>query len=193
MNKCKPPQLAPCSRWMHNGSLAAQNDYMPLEIMTDCAKRSYFTHSFSSLWGYHPMCVYVASEACGPPSASLVARGPNAKRMPGLTHDKLGDRWPKRSRPFLAFQTSLDMPAKSQLVTFTSHQSGKNNRSPLSLVSTGMMKRGSIRVRRFDDIMATLFFSSRRGLHIVLIPTANASCSQQLSNTVLSANADFAA
>lgn len=23
--------------------LAAQNDYMPLEIMTDCAKRSYFT------------------------------------------------------------------------------------------------------------------------------------------------------
>lgn len=60
-------------------------------------------------------------------------------------------------------------------------------------MSTGMMKRGSIRVRRFDDIMATLFFSSRRGLHIVLIPTANASCSQQLSNTVLSANADFAA
>ena len=193
MNKCKPPQLAPCSRWMHNGSLAAQNDYMPLEIMTDCAKRSYFTHSFSSLWGYHPMCVYAASEACGPPSASPVARGRNAKRMPSLTHDKLGDRWPKQSRPFLAFQPSLDTPAKSQHVTFTSHQSGKNNRSPLSLVSTGMMKHHSIRVRRFDDIMATLLFFPRRGLHIVLIPTSTVSCSQRLSNTVLSANANFTA
>lgn len=25
-------------------ALATQNDYVPLEIMTDCAKRSYFTH-----------------------------------------------------------------------------------------------------------------------------------------------------
>lgn len=69
MNKCKPPQLALAlsGRIM---DLAAQNDYVPLEIMTDCAKRSYFTHSFSSLWGYHAICVSGerghASEACGP-------------------------------------------------------------------------------------------------------------------------------
>lgn len=95
MNKCKPPQLA----FALSGSimdLATQNDYMPLEIMTDCAKRSYFTHSFNSLWGYHTMCVCDekghATEASGPPQPILAARGRNAKRMPCLTHDKLGDR-----------------------------------------------------------------------------------------------------
>lgn len=53
--------------------LAAQNDYMPLEIMTDCAKRSYFMHSFISLWGYHTVCV--CGEARRPPQPLLGARG----------------------------------------------------------------------------------------------------------------------
>lgn len=65
------------------------------------------------------------------------------------------------------------------------------NRSTLPLVSTGMMKRGSVEVRHFDDIMATLFPRSarlREGF-IVLIPASNLACSQRLSNIVLSANA----
>lgn len=60
-------------------ALATQNDYMPLEIMTDCAKRSYFTHSFNSLWGYHTTCVCGekghAVEASGPPQPSWVPEG----------------------------------------------------------------------------------------------------------------------
>lgn len=75
MNKCKLPQLALA---LSGGimDLATQNDYMPLEIMTDCAKRSYFTHSFSSLWGYHAICVAVVSvEACGPPQPPWVPEG----------------------------------------------------------------------------------------------------------------------
>lgn len=43
MNKCKPPQLALALSGCIM-ALATQNDYVPLEIMTDCAKRSYFTH-----------------------------------------------------------------------------------------------------------------------------------------------------
>lgn len=38
-------------------ALAVQSDYVPLEIMTDCAKRSYFTHLDCSLWGYHHICI----------------------------------------------------------------------------------------------------------------------------------------
>lgn len=60
--------------------LAAQNHYMPLEIMTDRAKRSHIIHSLTSLWGYHSARAWgesgCASEICGLP------------RMPVLTHDK---------------------------------------------------------------------------------------------------------
>lgn len=56
MNKCKPPQLSLALSGCIM-DLATQNDYVPLEIMTDCAKRSYFTHLVSSLWGYHAVCV----------------------------------------------------------------------------------------------------------------------------------------
>lgn len=96
MNKCEPPQLAPAlSGYIMD--LAAQNDYVPLEIMTDCAKRSYFTHLVCSLWGYHAVCVcgekgHAIQRGLRAPLSSLGARGRNAKRMPGLTHDKLGDR-----------------------------------------------------------------------------------------------------
>lgn len=37
--------------------LATQNDYVPLEIMTDCAKRRYFTHLVGPLWGYRAVCL----------------------------------------------------------------------------------------------------------------------------------------
>lgn len=64
--------------------LAAQNHYMPLEIMTDRAKRSHIIHSSTPLWGYHSAPAWggsgCASEACGP------------TRMPDLTHDKGVDR-----------------------------------------------------------------------------------------------------
>lgn len=80
MNKCKPPQLALALSGCIM-DLATQNDYMPLEIMTDSAKRSYFTHLVSSLWGYHAICVCGqkghANEACGPFSLPG-ARGHNA-------------------------------------------------------------------------------------------------------------------
>lgn len=92
MNKCKPLQLA----FALGGcimDLATQNDYVPLEIMTDCSKRSYFTHSVSSLWGYHVVfnCAGKghASEACGP-SASQGARGRNAKECPSWHMINLG-------------------------------------------------------------------------------------------------------
>lgn len=69
MNKCEAPQLA----FALSGcimDLATQNDYMPLEIMTDSAKRSYFTHLVSCPWGYHAVCVCGekghVNEACGP-------------------------------------------------------------------------------------------------------------------------------
>lgn len=64
--------------------LAAQNHYMPLEIMMDRAKRSYVIHSSTSLWGYHSTQAWgesgCASGTCGPP------------QMPVLTHDKGVDR-----------------------------------------------------------------------------------------------------
>lgn len=64
--------------------LAAQNHYMPLEIMTERAKRSDIIRSAASLWGYHLAQAWGesgrASEACGPP------------RMPVLTLDKGVDR-----------------------------------------------------------------------------------------------------
>lgn len=78
MNKCKHPQLVLA---LSGGimDLAAQNDYMPLEIMTDCAKRRYFTHSPSSLWGYHAMCVCGEWQGLWTPSVTPIARGCSAK------------------------------------------------------------------------------------------------------------------
>lgn len=69
MNKCKPPQLALALSGCIM-DLATQNDYMPLEIMTDSAKRSYFTLLVSPPLGYHAVCVCGekghVNEACGP-------------------------------------------------------------------------------------------------------------------------------
>lgn len=38
-------------------ALATQNEYVPLEVTTDGAKRSYFTRLVCSLWGYHAVCI----------------------------------------------------------------------------------------------------------------------------------------
>lgn len=59
MIKNEPPQLAlalsGCIR-----DLATQSDFAPLEMMTDWAKRSCFTHLVRPLWGY--LCVFVRGE-----------------------------------------------------------------------------------------------------------------------------------
>lgn len=152
MNKCKHPQLVLA---LSGGimDLAAQNDYMPLEIMTDCAKRRYFTHSPSSLWGYHAMCVCGEWQGLWTPSVTLIARGCSAKWVPCLTHEKHGDRWPKWGTPFLACQASLWLTTCQQRdhmsLSPPIHPTGQN-RLILSLVSTGTMKWGHMEVRHTE-------------------------------------------
>lgn len=125
MNKTQPATLSGCIM-----DLAAQNDYMPLEIMTDRAKRSYFTRTFSSLWGYRTTCVSVgergrASQACRPRSAlpgcqgaECQANAPSDTRSTWGQVTKASEAIPRIPGKF----ASEDMPAESLHVTFCSHK-----------------------------------------------------------------------
>lgn len=110
--------------------LAAQNDYMPLEIMTDCAKRSYFMHSFISLWGYHTACV--CGEARRPPRPPWVPGGVMPSECPGWHMRNVGTGDQSEAKQRVMTRQQRDCVSLSPLV----NPSGRSGSLP-SAVPTG--------------------------------------------------------